>query len=120
MAIHDRLPIHRTGSELLATAARIHAQMKRGYKKSIGDKLVAHCSDMLDFMALANADKAQRRAHIQSILSHNRAAVTWLRVAFDLREVSPKLFAEATPLLDSVGRQAMGWLKSSHGKAPAA
>lgn len=120
MAIHDRLPIHRTASELLATVTRIHSQMQRGFKRTVGDKIVQHCADMLDLVALANADRQGRTAHIKAILSHNRAAVVWLRVAFDLKAVSPKLWSQAVPLLESVGKQANGWLKKSNEKAPAA
>lgn len=72
MALHHQLPIHKKGSELLALAARIHNQMRRGYKRSVGDKIVSHCSDMLDLMALANAaQRAERAAHIRDILNPN-------------------------------------------------
>jgi hypothetical protein len=123
MAIHDQLPIHKTGSQLLGVAARIHAQMRRGYKRSVGEKIVDNCAEMLDLMALANAavrDRAQRTAHIQKILSHQRAATTWLRIAFDLKLVPHGLWGEATQLLQGVGKQANGWLTRTNEKAPAA
>jgi thioesterase domain-containing protein len=123
MALHTQLPIHKTGSELLCLTAKIHTQMGRGFKRTVGDKLVSHCSEMLDLMALANATKHARRAdHIREILTHNRAAVTWLRVGFDLKEVSPKLWGESIQMLDSIGKQASGWLNSTKNseKAPAA
>ncbi len=119
--IHHHLPIHKTGSQLLSLAARIYEQLPRGYKRTIGDKLVAHCSEMLDLMALANATgQEQRAAHIRSILTHTRAATVWLRVAFDLRKVSPKLWAESVQMLESIGKQANGWLTNTRNKAPAA
>ena len=121
MAIHNHLPIHKTGSQLLSLAARIYEQLPRGYKRTVGDKLIAHCSEMLDLMALANATRnEQRAAHIRSILTHTRAATVWLRVAFDLRKVSPKLWAESAQMLDSIGKQGGGWLKSAANRAPAA
>jgi hypothetical protein len=43
-----------------------------------------------------------------------------MRVAFDLKVVPPNLWAEATHLLQSVGKQAGGWKNKSHEKAPAA
>lgn len=125
MAIHDKLPIHRTGTELLGLAARIHAQMPRGYKRNVGDKIVGHCSEMLDLMALANASRGkQREACIQEILRHNRAATVWLRVGFGLRAPNPvipqQLWAQAVHLLDSIGKQSSGWLGKTREKAPAA
>ena len=121
MAIHTQLPIHKTGSTLLGLAVQIHAQMRRGYKRSVGEKIVGHCAEMLDLMALANATKhAQRAAHIREILTHNRAATVWLRVGFDLKEISPKLWGESVQMLDNIGKQASGWIKVSSEKAPAA
>ena len=123
MALHTQLPIHKAGSQLLGLTAKIHTQMGRGYKRTVGDKIVNHCAEMLDLMALANATKhGQRAIHIREILTHNRAATVWLRVGFDLKEVSPKLWSESVQMLDSIGKQASGWLShtQSHVKAPAA
>jgi hypothetical protein len=119
MALHTQLPIHKTGSELLGLAARIHAQMPRGFKRTVGDKIVSHCSEMLDLMALANATKNTERAqHIRAILKHNRAVTVWLRVGFDLRVISTKLWSLSVEMLNSVGKQASGWLNKTHEKAP--
>lgn len=121
MALHTQLPIHKTGSELLGLAARIHAQLPRGYKRTVGDKIVSHCSEMLDLMALANATRqAQRAEHIQQMLAHSRAAQVWLRIGFDLRAISQQAWAQSVQLLDSVGKQANGWLSKTREKAPAA
>jgi hypothetical protein len=121
MALHHQLPIHRTGSELLGLAATIQAQMPRGFKRTVGDKIVSHCSEMLDLMALANATRgAQRAAHIGQILTHVRAATVWLRVALDLRAVSTKPWARSVEMLDSIGKQANGWMSKTREKAPAA
>ena len=121
MALHTHLPIHKTGSELLGLVAKIHAQMPRGYKRTVGDKIISHCSEMLDLMALANATQhAQRAQHIRDILKHNRAATVWLRVGFDLRAVSMEPWSKSVQMLDSVGKQASGWLNKTREKAPAA
>jgi hypothetical protein len=125
MAIHTQLPIHKTGSELLGLAARIHAQLPRGYKRTVGDKIVHHCAQMLDLMAMANATRqGQRAQHIEQLLTHCRAVQVWLRIGFDARHIPSGWWAEAVQLLDSVGKQANGWLKNarnvSHEKAPAA
>jgi len=121
MALHHQLPIHKTGTDLLGLAAVIHAQMPRGFKRSIGDKIMGHCSDMLDLMAMANASRgAERGRCIEQILAHNRAATVFLRVALNLRAVNGERWAQAVALLDSVGKQASGWMKSNREKAPAA
>ncbi|HYW57715.1 MAG TPA: four helix bundle protein [Polaromonas sp.] len=121
MSLHYDLPIHKTGTELLGHVASIHAQLPRGYKKMIGDKIVDHCAEMLDLMALANATRhTQRAAHIRGLLAHQRAALVWLRVGFNLRKISTAAWSKAVQMLDSVGKQANGWLHKTQEKAPAA
>lgn len=121
MAIHDQLPIHKTGTDLLGLAVAIQAQMPRGFKRPLGDKITDHCSDMLNLMALANASKGEQRARcIQQLLTHNRAAMVFLRVALNVRAVNSTRWAEAVALLNSVGKQASGWLSKTREKAPAA
>ena len=88
--------------------------MPRQVKRSLGDKVAAHCVDMLDLMALANATQhAERAVNLRELLKHQRATQVLLRVSHDSRYVSPKLWAESVQLLDSIGKQAGGWLKSA-------
>ena len=95
--------------------------MPRGVKRSLGDKISQHCVEMLDLMALANAtQRAERREHIQALMKHLRATTVLLRVSHDSRYVSHRLWAQSVALLDSIGRQGGGWLKSVANKAPAA
>ena len=120
MALHHELPIHRTGTSLLALALKVQEQMPRSMKRSLGEKITQHCVDMLDLMALANASKHEVRAsYIEELLTKHRAVTVLLRVGFDSHWVSPKLWAESIELLGSIGKQAGGWLKSAN-KAPAA
>jgi hypothetical protein len=121
MAIHSDLPIHKTGTDLLGLVANIHAQLPRGFKRTIGDKIVEHCSEMLDLMALANATRnSERVKHIRALLVHQRAALVWLRIGFNLRKISTEAWSNAVQQCDSVGKQANGWLNRTQQKAPAA
>lgn len=120
MALHTDLPIYRTGVQLLDLAFKAQAQMPRAVKRSLGDKITAHCVEMLDLMALANAtQKAERAAYIQDLMKRLRAMTVLLRVSHDSRYVSHALWGESVLLLDSIGKQGGGWLKSAN-KAPAA
>lgn len=120
MAIHTDLPIYRTGVQLMELAVKAQAQMPRQVKRHLGDKISAHCMEMLDRMALANASqRAERAAHIHQLLTHQRALTVLLRVSHDARYISHGLWAEGVQLVDSVGRQGGGWLRNSN-RAPAA
>jgi hypothetical protein len=121
MALHTELPIHRTGVQLLACAIEVQRQMPRDVKRFLGEKILAHCTEMLDLMALANAtQKAERAAHIQELLKHQRAAMVLLRVGHDGRHIATSRWAAAVQLLDSIGKQGGGWLKKASNTAPAA
>ena len=121
MAIHDDLPIYRTGVQLMTLAVKAQEQMPRGIKRSLGDKISQHCVAMLDEMALANATQHGERAHhITKLMTHQRAITVLLRVSHDSRYVSPKLWAQSVQLLGSIGKQGGGWLKSAANKRPAA
>jgi hypothetical protein len=121
MSLHTELTIYKTGFDLLSLALDVQQQMPRDFKRSIGEKIHAHCIEMLTLMALANATRrAERAAHIEDLLKRLHVTAVLLRVAFEKRIVSHKLWAGATLLLDSIGKQAGGWLKSSRDRAPAA
>ena len=122
MALHTALPIYASGSKLLALAIRIQVQMPRPVKRALGDVVKTHCIDILNAMALANASMRRegRLHHIERILEIQRALQILLRVSFDERYVSHKLWGEATLLMDSIGKQAGGWLKKTTNGAPAA
>jgi hypothetical protein len=120
MALHTDLPIYRTGVRLLQLAIQAQEQMPRGIKRSLGDKISAHCVEMLDLMALANAARhAERAEHIRHLMTQLRASTVLLRVSHDSRYVSTKLWAQSVQLLDSIGKQAGGWLKNASGIVPA-
>jgi|SRR5450830_183064 len=119
MALHTELPIHRTGVRLLALAVKVQEQMPRSVKRILGEKITQHCVDMLNLMALANAARRDVRAgYLNELLMLQRAVEVLLRVSFDSRYLSPKLWAESIELLGSIGKQAGGWLKFAN-RAPA-
>jgi hypothetical protein len=121
MAIHTDLPIHRTGVQLLELAVAAQAQMPRTVKRTLGEKINQHCVDMLDLMAMANATRhAERTANINALLAHQRAVTVLMRVSYNSRYVSPKVWASSVELPDSIGKQGGGWLKSAANRRPAA
>jgi hypothetical protein len=120
MALHTDLPIYRTGEKLFSIGIDIQHNMPRAVKRSLGEKITQHCMDMLELMALANATRgAERAAHIQKLMTHVRTATVLLRVAHGKRAIATKHWAAAVELLENIGKQGGGWLKSAN-RAPAA
>ena len=114
-----RLPIHRKGCELLKLAFQIQQNMPRGQKRLLGEKITRHCTDMVELMALANASRGEQRAEfIRELLARVRTVQVLMRVCVDLQAMSLSRWAKAIEMLENIGKQGGGWLKSA--KAPAA
>jgi hypothetical protein len=121
MALHTELPIYKKGCDLVSLAFNVQKEMPRSFKRSLGEKITGHCTDMVDLMAMANATRGHERAGIiRELLKRQHAATVLLRIGHDLKLISPKLWAQSVQLLDSIGKQGGGWLKSVNEKAPAA
>lgn len=119
MSLHTDLPIYKKGCDLLRLAFNVQQQMPRSFKRTLGEKITVHCTDMLDLMALANATQgANRVVHIRELLKLQHTTTVLLRVCHDMRFISPKVWADSVQLLGTIGKQGGGWLKSV--KAPAA
>ena len=119
MSLHTDLPIYKKGCDLLRLAFNVQQQMPRSFKRTLGEKITVHCTDMLDHMAMANATQGTNRAvHIRELLKLQHTTTVLLRVCHDMRFISPKVWADSVQLLGTIGKQGGGWLKSV--KAPAA
>jgi hypothetical protein len=121
MALHTDLPIHKKGADLLQLAIAAQAQMPRTVKRLLGDKITSHCIEMLDLMAMANASqRGERAALIRELLRHARTLTVLMRVSHKSRYISTTVWADSVQMLESIGKQGSGWLKSAQKTAPAA
>ena len=122
MALHTHLPIYRKGCDLVSLAYDVQKEMPRHFKRTLGEKIISLCMDMLDAMAEANASHgAERAACIRRLLQYQHRATVLLRVSHEKRCISHKVWAQSVELLGNIGRQGGGWLKkSANAKAPAA
>lgn len=74
MALHTELPIYKKGCELVSLAFEVQTNMRRDFKRSLGEKITGHCTEMVNLMALANATRgAQRAVHIRDLLARQHA-----------------------------------------------
>jgi hypothetical protein len=122
MSLHYDLPIYKKGRELLQLAYLVQLRMPRAFKRTLGEKITVHCTEMLDLMAMANATRgAERAGYIRELLARQRTSTVLLRVCFDMELISHKLWADSVQVLGTIGKQGGGWLKSVNPQpAPAA
>lgn len=110
MALYSELPIYKHGCDLLSLALDVQTQMKRDFKRTLGEKIHVLCVDMLEAMAMANASRGvDRLDQLEVLLKHLRTATALLRVGHDKKLISHTLWAASIELLDAIGAMAGGW-----------
>lgn len=110
MALYSELPIYKHGCDLLSLALDVQTQMKRDFKRTLGEKIHVLCVDMLEAMAMANASRGVDRVQqLETLQRHLRTTTALLRVGHDKKLISPKLWAASIELLETVGAMSGGW-----------
>lgn len=102
-------------------AFNVQQQMPRSFKRTLGEKITVHCTDMLDLMAMANATQgANRVVHIRELLKLQHTTTVLLRVCHDMRFISPKVWADSVQLLGTIGKRTLATAVSRLRTMPAA
>ena len=114
MAIHTDLSIHKSCCDLLGVSMEATKHMPRDFKSSIGTEIRKLCISMILSVMRANKTlNASKVTHIDQVLEDVEVFNDLFRVCRDMRMVSTKVYARATEITGSIGRQAGGWRKSA-------
>ena len=114
MAIAQHLPIYKRNSELILLVTELSAGWRKPFGFKLGGRIVDRCFELSELIAEANiASGAERVAHLQHALKKVRLIEEALRLAVDLRVLSPKQHARTIVLTDDIGRQATGWKRNA-------
>jgi len=111
MALHTDLPIHKVTYDLSLLASTLTRNFPRDAKPH-GAELRTLCAGMVNRIYRANC-AADKVPHLSELLEHVQTTELQLRLACDLRFISPGQYARAIELTQQIGRQAMGWRKKS-------
>lgn len=112
MALHHQLPIYKLASDLASLAADLSKNMPRDWKRTLGEKVLIECFDVVTLIFRANVTTGTDRVqHISKLLEHIQIIELMLRLAVDKRLISTKQYARAIEITDPLGRQATGWKK---------
>lgn len=113
MALAQHLPIYKLASELTSVAADLIKNMRREFKRTLGEKLLLECIEVTVLIFRANVAQGQeRQQHVQQILERIQVIELMLRLALDKRLIAPGMYARTVEITDPLGRQATGWKKS--------
>ena len=109
MALHTQLPIYKHAYELLRLSVDAKANMRRDFKNSLGSRIHDECIEVLTLIAEANAaDDAAKPGVYKHMLQRIGKIEFLLRVCNDAQLITPRVWANAIELLQSVGSQGGG------------
>lgn len=112
MALAQHLPIYKLASDLCSLAADLTKNMRREFKRTLGEKLLTECIEVTIQIFRANtAEGPERVRHIQQILERIQVIELMLRLALDKRLIGASQYARSIEITDPLGRQATGWKK---------
>ncbi|MDP3848591.1 MAG: four helix bundle protein [Pseudomonas sp.] len=112
MALAQHLPIYKLASDLCSLAADLTKNMRREFKRTLGEKLLTECIEVTIQIFRANtAEGRDRVQHIQQILERIQVIELMLRLALDKQLIGANQYARTVEITDPLGRQATGWKK---------
>ena len=112
MALAQHLPIYKLASDLCSLAADLTKNMRREFKRTLGEKLLTECIEVTIQIFRANtAEGTERVRHIQQILERIQVIELMLRLALDKQLIGASQYARTIVITDPLGRQATGWKK---------
>ena len=107
MALHSDTDIYKAVVDLATHCLRAARGMPRDVKQLIGAQLRDETLWMGVLILRANkARDAAKLPHLDELLEHLELVTMMLRMARDLHFIAPKAYADALPLVASVGKQA--------------
>jgi hypothetical protein len=120
MALHTELSIHKAAHDLFVYAITLARNFPRDVKKLLGDEIRDLCLAMVTLIYQANkARDLGKLEPLDALLERQVQIEVLLRVARDMKFISPNQYAHALAFTEAIGRQAHGWRKK-YATSPAA
>lgn len=112
MALHTDTEIYKATYDLCKLVTELVANMQRNYKADFGAELRKRCMALV--MRTYEANTSDDKPPILRRMRQEVEAVNLaLRLAVDIKQISPKQYGRAIALTQSVAKQATGWQKHS-------
>lgn len=112
MALHTDTEIYKATYDLSKLVTELVAGMPRNYKADFGADLRRDCMTLVKRTYQANT-REDKIPVLQRMREEVEEVNLALRLAVDLRLISPNQYGRAIALTTSVGKQATGWQKHS-------
>ena len=109
MSRYAHIPIFQKTYQLTLAVYKAADHFKKAHKYTLGDKLKNICGELLDLIVVVN--KAEdKKISLEQLDIKLETLRIHLRLAFDLKTISPGLLGELNKAIEEIGRQ-IGGLK---------
>jgi hypothetical protein len=120
MAIAQHLPVYKLVRDLAQLVADLIKDWRKDFRRALGERALDECFQLAILIFRANVASGQERvAFIQQAREGLQVIELALRLAADLRLITPEQHGRTIQLTDNIGRQATGW-KNNAAASPAA
>lgn len=104
------LPIYKMSYELVKIITDSARHFSRDFRPTLGATMSKEALDLVLCVYRANAatDKVE---HIELMLEKMQVLEMLIQMSFDLRLLSPTVYAACIDMTESIGKQAGGWKK---------
>lgn len=113
MALYYTLPVYRDTYKMILLIFQITKEFPKEYKYTLGQDLKRDSMQLIRHIYKANLESGPARTRALEQFSYDFELIKLqLRLAFDLHIVSQRSLANATELMDVIGKQVSGWRKT--------
>lgn len=114
MSLHTSLPVYRDTYNLILKIFELTKDFPKEYKYTIGQDLKKDSLHLIRSIYRANKHKSlQRVEHLDNFLDQFELIKLEIRLCVDLKILSVKKHVLLTEILDKIGKQVIGWRKST-------
>jgi len=116
MAKYNQLPVYKATYDLLLYFYDEGRNMQRDYRYTLGETTKKELVEIL--VLIYRASEAQQKGSVIMEAREKMVVVKLhLRLLHDLKQISLKVYADASMMTDSISKQLAAWQKSCDGRS---
>lgn len=109
----NKLRIYRETLEFMNLLHKYIRNMPRFEKYIIGDKMLNHSLDLVEYIARANRDEKERAYWLTEFLVIFESIKALLNISVDKHLITLNMLEKLLPKIQSIEKQATAWKKSA-------
>jgi len=113
MALYYSLPVYRDTYKLVLKIFEVTQHFSREYKYTLGQDMKRDAIQLVRCIYRANKATGKKQEYLEEFLDCFELLKLELRLCTDMKMLTIKKLSELSLLLDSIGKQIIGWRNAS-------